>query len=392
MPHSVLSKLPWQRLLLYSLGMGLLVLLGIALGKLLYSSPADVLLSDNNSPNTTLLEEQGPAVVTIQNNLNAPFSYLWPHADYQRIGTGFIVDESGLILTNRQSVPDSELDYTVFLSDGTSHRVQQIDIDPTYDLVILQIDAVDLPVVTLAENTPTRPGQLVYSIGNRWQGNAAWLEQGQLTAVHRQGLITYRERDPNIPREGSTPATYRTRYQVFHDILLSNLAHHYGNSGGPLFNDTGQVIGMLYTQSSETGQGFSLPIEDIRHTLDSFARHGRIVQPDIGVDSYLLGARYELILEEWVDGAMINAFCVNAPALESGLASHDRITSVEGKPVAIGQSLQRRLQLYAPGDEVEIEYITPRGEFKNTTVTVQERALLRPLADVSCLDALLPTN
>jgi len=337
--------------------------------------------SDLTTTINRIVEQANPATVTIMNNLNASFSYVWPHEAYHRLGAGFVVSADGLILTNRQAVPNPDLDYTVVFADGKSYPAHDIYRDPIYDLVLLQIDATGLPVLPLAGDTPPLAGEPVIALGNRWQQDAAYVSTGRITAVNRQSTVLYDE--PTTDANNQTTYTRVTR--IYHGVLLADSEFNFGNAGGPLINAQGAVAGLIFTSDSAANQGFAIPAIDLRFVVDSFRQHGKIVQPDIGVTDYLLGARLEPGDQGFVYGAMISTFCSNAPAAAVGLKSHDRITAIDGVAIGLAMPLERSLRRYDPGDQVLVTYLTAAGEAKETVVTLFDRATATGQSDVSCI-------
>lgn len=264
-------------------------------------------------------------------------------------GTGFIVDASGLIATNRHVASARDGVYTVYLTDGRSFSATVADIDPVNDLALLKIDAKGLPSLALEVDDRMRIGQKTIAIGNALGKYANTVTSGILSGV---------ERDIEAS-DGRTGATERLE-----ELLQTDAAINVGNSGGPLLNSAGRVIGMnTAVESGAQGLGFAIPVSEIRKVLDSYRRYGAIARPRLGV-------RYLMITPELADerglalraGALVEsgdpnlaAVLPNSPAATAGLHEGDVILEINGKTLDGAYTLAKAVQGLNVGDAVTMK-------------------------------------
>lgn len=264
-------------------------------------------------------------------------------------GSGFIVTEDGLILTNRHVVEDAEADYTVVLNDGAEYSAEVVSRDPLNDIAVVKIKDGDgnslkgLPVVDLGNSSDLQVGQRVVAIGN-----ALAEYENTVTA----GVISAKGRDIVAGGMGSA--------ENLINLLQTDAAINPGNSGGPLVDLNGNVIGInTAVANGAQGIGFAIPIDDIKPLIDSVKKNGKIVRP-------FLGVRYILLDEKRADelkidisyGALLvgdeakGEFAVipGSPADKAGLQIKDVILKVNDKKVTVDSPLQTLVAKNVPGD------------------------------------------
>jgi serine protease Do len=281
-------------------------------------------------------------------------------------GTGFIIDESGLILTNKHVVVDETADYSVILSDGTSYTAEILARDVVSDIAIMKIEAENLPVISLGDSDQLDIGQTVIAIGNSLSQYQNTVTRGVVSGIDRRIVAS----------DGLSGA------EVIDEAIQTDAAINPGNSGGPLLNLKGQVIG-INTAISQYGTaiGFAIPVNQAKLVIDSVKKYGKIVRPWLGV-------RYLQVNEQIagdnalsVDyGALIiggeNSYPVVAgsPAEKAGLLDKDIILEVNGVKVDEGNTLLKAINQYQPGDEVEIKYLREEKE-ETVKVILDERTM-----------------
>lgn len=280
-------------------------------------------------------------------------------------GTGFIIDTDGLILTNKHVVATLEAEYTVILNDGQQYVATIIDTDPFNDIALLKIDATDLPAVELGDSDVLKIGQTVIAIGNTL---------GEYQNTVTRGVVSGLSRTV-------TAGDGRGQSETLEDIVQTDAAINSGNSGGPLLNLDGQVIG-VNTAISREGQlvGFAIPINQAKRAIDSVEEHGRIVRPYLGVRYILLNEEIANENNLSVDyGALIVkgstvtdlAIIPGSPADIAGLEENDIILEVNGKQINKDQSLAKQLGQYDPDDTVTLKVLHD-GEEKTVEATLAE--------------------
>ncbi len=214
-----------------------------------------------------VVENSSPSVVSIivQSLVFDPFNV--PSSSKEGIGTGFIVDPTGIIVTNSHVVNDSG-DYSVVLNDGTTYEVKQIHRDPTNDLAILEVDARGLNALELGDSDALKVGQKAIAIGNALGQYSNTVTLGVVSGIARQ----------------ITAGGFGTPEKTYEDVIQTDAAVNPGNSGGPLLNLSGQVIGInVATSMGADNISFAIASNTLRPVLESYFEEGRIVKPFLGV-------------------------------------------------------------------------------------------------------------
>lgn len=279
-------------------------------------------------------------------------------------GTGFIVSSDGYIVTNKHVVEDAN-GITVVLEDGTTYdRVKLIGTDPLNDVAILKINAENLTPVVLGDSKTVSTGQNVIAIGNALGVFGNSVTSGVISGTGRSIVAS----DSN-----------GEAYENLTDLIQTDAAINSGNSGGPLVNAAGQVIG-INTATSGSGEniGFTIPISGVKGLINYAIKNGKLARPYIGV-RYLtitpeIAKKYSL---DATAGAYINgdddedAIISNSPAARADLKSGDIITAINGVKIGAAGSLGTLVGEYMPGDTIEVTYLRD-GNYKTITLTLDE--------------------
>lgn len=302
-----------------------------------------------------VVEKVSPAVVSVVIKTVDFDFFSGPITDQSGIGTGFIIDKSGLIVTNSHVVDSEQGQYSVVLGDGTSYEVQKIHLDRYLDIAILEIDAENLEVVSLGDSEKIKVGQRAIAIGNAL---------GQFQNTVTVGVISGVARELSASGASGIVNTYENAIQT--DAALNP-----GNSGGPLLNSAGQVVGInVATTRGADNVSFAIPVNTLKPILESFLREGRIVKPYIGV-SYVTISKEIASLRRMPEGAFISMVLRDSPAGKAGLQVGDIVVSVDGVKLESENSLSRLIQKKKVGDTIAIE-IDRNGEQKNMKITLEE--------------------
>lgn len=306
-----------------------------------------------------------PAVVSIKQKRTVQ-DIFGQTVEEEAAGTGFIITNDGLILTNKHVVSDAGSTYTVIMADGTTYDAKVQSSDPFQDLAVVKIDAKNLPVVELGDSDQLKVGQWVVAIGN-----ALGRFENSVTA----GVVSARNRKIEASDENGSNS------ESMDGMIQTDAAINAGNSGGPLINLKGQVIGINTAVASDAQSvGFAIPINDAKSAIDSIKKTGRIVRPYLGV-------RYVPITKDIakeanlpVDyGALIKggtsitelAVIPGSPADKAGLVENDIILEVNGEKIDQNNSLIKLIQQYKVGDEVELK-VQSKGKEKTAKVKLEE--------------------
>ena len=296
-----------------------------------------------------------PAVVSIVTTQNVT-DFFGQVTQEQGAGTGFIFTNDGYILTNKHVAGDTGATYTVFTSDGKQYDAKVSAQDPSNDLAIIKIDAKGLPVVDLGDSDKLQIGQWVIAIGNAL---------GQLQNTVTVGVVSARERQ-------LTAGGFGDQTERLENLIQTDAAINSGNSGGPLVNLAGQVVGINTAVASNAQNiGFAIPINTAKTAIDSFQKNGKIVRPMLGVryvtnnseiaQSEKLPVDYGVIITA---GGGQPAVISGGPAANAGLRQNDIITEINGERVDENHPLGSMIQQFQPGDEIEITYLRDSKEHK----------------------------
>ena len=254
---------------------------------------------------------------------------------FKGLGSGFIISADGLILTNAHVVRDAK-EVTVKLSDRREFSAKVLGSDTTTDIAVLRINAKDLPVVRLGDARLLEVGDPVMAIGAPYG-----LEQ---TAT--QGIVSAKGR--SLPGDAVVP------------FIQTDAAVNPGNSGGPLFDGSGAVVGInaqIYSQSGGfQGLSFAIPINVALKVKDQIVATGKATHARLGVTIQDLNAALaESFGLKRPDGALVANVAPNSAAAAAGLKSGDVITAVNGEPVVRSGELSSLIGLSAPGEKVRLK-------------------------------------
>jgi len=310
-------------------------------------------------------EKISPSVVSISTVSNAQ-DLFGDVVETEGGGTGFIITTDGLILTNKHVVSDTNASYTVYTYDGKSYPAKIQSTEPFNDLAVLKIEANNLPVAELGDSDQLAIGQWVMAVGN------ALAKYDNTVTI---GIISAKERQVEATDGAGNNA------EKLDGLLQTDAAINSGNSGGPLVNLHGQVIGInTAVASNAQGIGFAIPINVAKSAIESIKKSGKIIRPYLGV-RYIpvtkdIAEMNNLSIDygAWVmSGSRTGQVAVipNSPADKADLKENDIITEINGEKIDENHSLTRLLQNYEIGDSVEVKYLRS-GEEKTAKVVLEE--------------------
>jgi len=292
-------------------------------------------------------------------------------------GTGFIISEDGMILTNGHVVSDKDADYTVLTNDGKKYPAKVLARDSIRDLAVMKIEGektIDnqgklnlksFPPLKLGDSDKLQIGQTVIAIGNAL---------GEFRNTVSVGVISGLGRTVTASGGGMI--------ETLEDVIQTDAAINMGNSGGPLLNLKGEVIGVNFAMVQQAESiGFTIPINKAKKDIEQVKTSGKIVYP-------FLGVRYVLINEEIqkennlpVDyGAWVQKGTGGEPAIfpgsvaeKTGLKEGDIILEFNGEKITTNNTLAKIIMKYNPGDKVTLK-ILREGEEKIFEVTLDEKS------------------
>ena len=276
--------------------------------------------------------------------------------EVSNIGTGFIVDPNGIIITNQHVVSDTSSTYKVITNDGKEYEVIEILRDDSNDIAVLKVDATSLDSLDLGNSDTLLVGQTVIAIGNPLGEYAGSVTTGVISGVNRS--VT------------TSSGWFGSTTKVYEDVIQTDAAVNPGNSGGPLISSEGKVIGVNFaTTSNADNISFALPINRVKQRLDEYRTYGKFIKPYVGI-SYQMISEYEaMYYKDVVAGALVIAIDPTSPASKTDIARGDIITKVEGKEVT--QSFAYIIQSYKVGDEISLE-VWNSGKSRTVKVTLEE--------------------
>lgn len=280
-------------------------------------------------------------------------------------GTGFIISSNGLILTNKHVVYDTNAEYTVLTNDGKKYNAKVLARDPVQDLAILKINAQNLPVVKFGNSDNLQIGQTVIAIGNAL---------GEFRNTVSVGVISGLKR--TIEAGGTGFGTERIS-----EVIQTDAAINKGNSGGPLLNLKGEVIGInVAIVEGAQNIGFAIPVNRAKKMIQSVKKFGKVIYPFLGVRYVMINKALKEKNKLPVDyGALIikgpkgeSAIFPGSPAEKAGLKEGDIILEINGVKIDEEHYLGDVIQNYNTGDKITIK-ILRNGKEKIFKVTLAER-------------------
>ena len=300
---------------------------------------------------TTAVARVAPAVVTVQTErvertVATPFDVFFgarPGSQVQAgIGSGFIIDRSGVIVTNAHVVQGASR-IQVALRDGTTYPATLVGADELNDIAVLRIEARDLPTVPLGSSRDLLLGEWVVAIGNPFGfllGNSEpSVTVGVVSGVGR-----------NLTGRGDGPSVYV-------DMIQTDASINPGNSGGPLISAAGDVIGVnssIYRPTGgSVGLGFAIPIDRARRVTEDLLAHGAIRRPWIGVK--VAPAAPGASRGSLTTGATIDRVVTGSPAAEAGLRAGDVIVRSRDRAIRNAYDWEAELLDLRVGERVVLQ-------------------------------------
>jgi S1-C subfamily serine protease len=292
-----------------------------------------------------------PSVVNITST-EVAFDFFYGPVPQQGQGSGFVLTKDGLILTNNHVIGNAQR-VEAALADKHKYKAKVLARDPNHDLALIKIDAPNLTPVTLSDSRGLIVGQRVYAIGNPFGLNGT-MTRGIISAIRSV-------RSPNgAPIE---------------DAIQTDAAVNPGNSGGPLLNSRGEVIGITTMIASNgadqsSGIGFAIPINTARAILDDYAKYGYIRRPSLDIVTLPIGpdiaeqiglpSDYGILIERVLPGGAAEkaglhggsqkAYQGNTPVMLGG----DLIVAMDGEEITSPQDLSAAMNSHRSGDTVTL--------------------------------------
>jgi serine protease Do len=325
------------------------------------SSAAQILEVNSSQVETSVTQAVktiAPAVVTVVGTIPGQMTFFGPTGDQTVSGSGFFIAREGFLLTNNHVV-ESTKDVTIVLSDGSQQKATIVGTDPYADLAVLKADGPVPAVAVLGNSDLLTPGETAIAIGSPLGDFKNTVTVGVISATGRSI-----DTGQGYEMEG---------------LIQTDAAINQGNSGGPLVNLAGEVVGInaMIVRSSGTGAvaeglGFAIPSNTAQAVAGQIMQKGYFSRPDLGVSYQLVtpgvSARYGLGVD-W--GAYITAVTSGGPSDKAGLRQGDIITRIGDVTIDESHPFVNTLFLYKPGDQVPVQALRS-GQTVEVQVTLGE--------------------
>ncbi len=308
---------------------------------------------------TQAVEKVSPAVVTVVGTVPGEMTFFGPLPDSQVSGSGVIVSTDGYIVTNNHVVEGAK-DLSVILTDGTPLAARLVSTDVFSDLAVLKVEGQMPAVAVFGDSDALKPGETVIAIGSPLGEFRNTVTVGVVSALGR--------------------ALDSGKGYFIEDLIQTDAAINQGNSGGPLVNLNGEVIGINtlivrggYGSSTVAeGLGFAIPSNTVRFVVAQIIEKGYFARPYLGIGwqsiTPAIADRYRLPVE-W--GAYVTQVVANSPADQAGLRRGDIILQIGDHPIDATHSYLNALFAYRPGDRVTVK-IWREGQVLEVQVTLSE--------------------
>jgi serine protease Do len=290
-------------------------------------------------------------------------------------GSGVIISEDGYIVTNNHVVDGAD-EVTVTLSNKKSFKARVVATDPSTDLAVVKVEAKGLPFLLYGNSDDVKVGQWVLAVGYPLS----------LETTVTAGIVSAKGRSIDInSRQSQSPVE---------SFIQTDAAVNPGNSGGPLINPMGQLIGINSAIASPTGSyagySFTIPVNIVKKVVTDLIKYGTSQRAYLGI-TY---AREDLSDDEKKehnikdgDGVYVRSVSKDGAAAKAGLKEGDFITKLNGIPISTGSELVGQIAIYRPGDKVKVTY-TRNGTENDVTVALMNSVGNMDLVKNSAFDKL----
>jgi serine protease Do len=293
----------------------------------------------------SVLEKVNASVVAIRTEMVAYDIFNRPYTQ-EAAGSGWIYDDSGLIVTNNHVIQDAK-NIAVTLPDGRNIPASLVGADSLSDLAVLRIKAPNLTKIALADPSELQVGDWVLTVGNSLG----------LGITAKEGIVSRL----GVSLQISTA-------QSVDNLIETSAAINPGNSGGPLVNMRAEIVGINSIKIAESGvegMGYAINVGDAKPIIEELIQKGYIIRPWMGISAYdidpFIQQRFNLAVDS---GALITQVASGSPADKAGLKEGDVIVDFDGKKIEGAQDIIKAINAAKIGDKVEITYW--RGNSKRT--------------------------
>jgi serine protease Do len=271
------------------------------------------------------------------------------------IGSGILISPDGYIVTNNHVV-DGAVDINVTLNDRRILPAKLVGSDPLTDLAVIKVAGTNLPNAPWGDSTALRPGQTVLAFGNPF-GFRFTVTRGIVSGLNRPNPFSRDRRQPG-------------------SFIQTDAAINHGNSGGPLVNARGEVIGintfLISSSDSFSGMGFAIPTQIVRPTVETLIRDGKVKHGYMGIGiSDVTPENAKFFHVDNNEGALVSQVETGSPAAKAGLKVGDVITELDGQKVNDASQLQIEVGQKGPGSTIKLQVLRD-GKSVSVPVTLEE--------------------
>ena len=317
-------------------------------------------------PIVTVVKRVLPAVVNVTTDLFQPNPVGGQQG--QGVGTGFVVRQDGVIVTNCHVVEQAtRISVFTSASNPVRYDARVIGGDCLHDVAVLKVDATGLPTVPLGSSSDLLLGQPVVALGY-----ALALEGGPTVTA---GIVSALDRTIQAQDPGCTVC--RNGIRTYTNVVQTDAAINHGDSGGPLVNMQGQVVG-IDSAGADTAEniGFAIAIDSVKSPIQQAIANPLAPSAYLGVSTQSVSSTMAFQLNLPVGhGAYVLATTTDGPAAKAGIKNGDVIVGVNGSDVRTAEDLGSILAGLQPGQSVQVQVITPTGQARTINVTLGTRPL-----------------
>jgi len=325
------------------------------------TNPNQTLVLNNTNVETAItqsVQRVGPTVVTVVGTIPGQMTFFGPTGDGTVSGSGVFITDQGYILTNNHVVEGTK-QVSIVLSDGTEQPATIVGTDPYSDIAVLKTDGNVPAVATLGNSDALDPGESVIAIGSPLGNFKNTVTVGVVSATGRS-------------------IDTGNGYQI-EDLIQTDAAINHGNSGGPLVNLAGEVVGIntLIVRNTNSGDvaeglGFAIPVNTAEAIAQQIIEKGYFARPYMGINFQPINpdiaARYNLPAQ-W--GVYITEVASDSPASDAGLQQGDIITKVGDITLDETHSYVNTLFTFKPGDQITLN-VMRNGKDTQVQITLGE--------------------
>lgn len=276
-----------------------------------------------------------------------------PSQPENSLGSGVIVSDQGLILTNNHVIATAD-EIEIALSDGRKMSAKIVGTDPDTDLALIKVDASNLPAITFASSDKLNVGDVVLAIGNPF-GVGQTVTQGIVSALGRSHL----------------------GINIYENFIQTDASINPGNSGGALIDADGNLVGInsaIYSRSGGSmGIGFAIPATLARQVMEQIVAQGNVTRGWIGIEAQDITPELaDSFRLSKVQGALVAGVLRGSPAERAGLRAGDILLAIEGKPVIDSGSMLNLIAALKPNQKATVQ-IARAGEIISVSILIGKR-------------------